>query len=181
MEQHSAYPSTIIFLVLIPLLAWRLYSRFKRMVGRQRFSRVRPWITLVVFPLLIVALGAATLSHPEGFWVLAAGLIAGALLGVFGITRTKFESTSEGLFYTPNVHLGIALSLLLVVRLAFRLVQALSADPQLVQHGTNDFAQSPFTLGVVGLLAGYYLAYAIGLLRWRFREVAPIRRSPPNN
>jgi hypothetical protein len=172
MEQHATGPSTIIFLVLIPLLAWRMFSRFKRMVGRQRLSGVRPWITLVVFPLLIVALGAATLSHPEGYWVLAAGLIAGALLGVFGITRTRFESTSEGLFYTPNVHLGIALSLLLVARLAFRLVQVVSADPQVVQHGTNNFAQSPFTLGVVGLLAGYYFTYAIGLVRWRFRAIA---------
>jgi hypothetical protein len=171
MEQHAAGPSTIVFLVLIPLLAWRMYSRFKRIVGRQRLSGPRPWITLVVFPLIIVALGAATLSHPEGFWVLAAGLIAGALLGVFGLTRTRFESTSEGLFYTPNVHLGIALSLLLVARLAFRLVQVLSADPLVMQHGANDFAQSPFTLGVVGLLAGYYVAYAIGLLRWRHRVV----------
>lgn len=169
MEQHPAGPSTIIFLILIPLLAWRMYSRFKRMVGRQRLSRVRPWVTLVVFPLLIVALGAATLSRPEGFWVLAAALIAGALLGVFGLTRTKFESTGEGLFYTPNVHLGIALSLLLVARLAFRLVQVFAADPQALQHGTNNFAQSPFTLGVVGLLAGYYVTYAIGLVRWRFR------------
>jgi hypothetical protein len=172
MEQHPAGPTTIVFLVLIPLLAWRMYSRFKRMVGRQRLSRVRPWLSVVVFPLLIVALGAATLSHPEGFWVLAVGLIAGALLGVFGLTRTRFESTSEGLFYTPNVHLGMALSLLLVVRLAFRLVQVLSADPQVLQHDTNGFAQSPFTLGVVGLLAGYYVAYAIGLLRWRFRVIA---------
>jgi Protein of unknown function (DUF1453) len=172
MEQHPAGPTTIVFLVLIPLLAWRMYSRFRRMVGRQRLSRARPWLSVVLFPLLIVALGAATLSRPEGFWVLAAGLIAGALLGVFGLTRTRFESTSEGLFYTPNVHLGMALSLLLVVRLAVRLVQVISADPQVVQHGTDGFAQSPFTLGVVGLLAGYYVAYAIGLLRWRFRVIA---------
>jgi hypothetical protein len=175
MEQHSAGPTTIIFLVLIPLLAWRLYSRFKRMVGRHPLARVRPWITVVVFPLIIVMLGAGTLAHPEGLWLLAAGLLAGALLGIFGITKTRFESTSEGLFYTPNVHLGIALSLLLVARLAFRLVQVLTADPQALQHGTNDFARSPLTLCVFGLLAGYYVAYAIGLLRRAHASVSATR------
>jgi hypothetical protein len=169
MEHHAAGPSTIIFLVLIPLLAWRMYTRFKRMVGRQRLSGVRPWATLIIFPLIILMLGAGTLAHPEGLWVLAAGLIAGALLGLFGIAKTKFESTSEGLFYTPNVHLGMALSLLLVVRLAFRLVQVITADPQALQRGPDEFARSPLTLCVFGLLAGYYIAYAIGLVRWRFR------------
>jgi hypothetical protein len=172
MEQHAAGPSTSIFLVLIPLLAWRMYSRFKRMVGRQRFSSVRPWITLVIFPLIILLLGATTRSQPLGLWVLAAGLFAGALLGVYGIKNTQFESTSQGLFYTPNAHLGLALSLLLVARIAFRLVQVFTADPQVLQHGSYDFARSPLTLCVFGLLASYYIVYAIGLLRWRLREGA---------
>jgi hypothetical protein len=171
MEQHAAGPS-IIFLVLIPLLAWRMYRRFKRMVGRQRFSSVRPWITLVVFPLIVVLLGATTRSQPMGLWVLAAGVIAGTLLGVYGIRNTLFESTGQGLFYTPNAHLGLALSLLLVARIAFRLVQVFTADPQMLQNGTYDFGRSPLTLAVFGLLAGYYVAYAIGLVRWSAREAA---------
>jgi hypothetical protein len=176
MQQHIG-PSTIVFVVLIPLLAWRLYSRFKRMVGRQPLSTVRPWVTLVVFPLIIAMLGATSLSHPEGLWLLAAGLLAGTLLGIFGITKTTFESTSQGLFYTPNAHLGIALSLLFVARIAFRLVQVFTADPQALQHGTNDFARSPFTLCVFGLLAGYYVAYAIGLLRRAHASVSATRSS----
>ena len=31
----------------------------------------------------------------------------------------------------------------------------------------GDFAASPLTLGIFGLLAGYYVTYAIGLVRWR--------------
>jgi hypothetical protein len=30
-------------------------------------------------------------------------------------------------------------------------------------------ARSPLTLAVFGLVAGYYISYAIGLARWRFR------------
>jgi hypothetical protein len=32
----------------------------------------------------------------------------------------------------------------------------------------GDFARSLLTLAVFGLLAGYYIRYAIGLVRWRF-------------
>jgi hypothetical protein len=177
MEQLPTGPSTIVFLVLVPLLAWRMYARFKRMVGRQRLSAVRPWITLVAFPLLTVMLGAATLSRPQGLWLLAAGLLAGALLGIFGIAKTHFESTSQGLFYTPNAHLGLALSLLFVARVAFRLVEVISTDPPVMQRGTEDFARSPLTLGVFGLLAGYYVAYAIGLVRWRAQASVSATRS----
>jgi len=79
------YPnaSTLTLVVLLPLLGWRLYSRFKRMVGRQRLSRVRPWITLAIFPALVLLILAATLSHPERLWLLAAGLCAGTLLGIY--------------------------------------------------------------------------------------------------
>jgi hypothetical protein len=45
-----------------------------------------------------------------------------------------------------------------------------------VPHGLHDFARSPLTLGVFGLLAGYYIAYAVGLLRWRFAVLAAKRR-----
>jgi len=32
-----------------------------------------------------------------------------------------------------------------------------------------DFVRSPLTLAVFGLLAGYYIGYAIGLARWHHR------------
>ena len=161
-------PSTVTLLVLVPLIVWRMYSRFRRMVGRQRLSRVRPWITLTIFPALILFIGLATLSHPQRLLWLAAGLLAGALLGVFGLGKTRFEPTPQGLFYTPNAHLGVALSLLFVARIAYRFIEIYAIDPT-VPHGMDDFARSPLTLAVFGLLAGYYVAYAVGLVRWRYR------------
>jgi hypothetical protein len=160
-------PSTITLLVLIPLLAWRVYARVRRMVGRQRLSRVRPWITLAIFPALILLLCYTAYPQLERLWWLAAGLGAGAGLGVFGLRRTKFEPTPRGLYYTPNAHLGIALSLLFVARIVYRLVEVYALQPS-VPHGLDDFVRSPLTLAVFGLLAGYYIAYAIGLARWRF-------------
>ena len=46
-------PSTIALLALLPLVAWRVYMRFRRMVGRQQLSRVRPWITLAIFSIVL--------------------------------------------------------------------------------------------------------------------------------
>jgi hypothetical protein len=72
------------------------------------------------------------------------------------------------LFYTPNAHLGVALSLLLMARIGYRAAQLyLSAGA--AQEGSSAFARNPLTLLIFGMLAGYYVAYAVGLLRWRRR------------
>ena len=161
-------PSTLTLLVLLPLITWRVYARFRRMVGRQRLSRIRPWITLVIFPVLIVLLGFAAREHLDRLCWLAGGLGLGAWLGGFGLGKTRFEPTPQGLFYTPNAHLGIALSLLFVARIVYRLVEVYVIAPGM-PNGLGDFARSPLTLAVFGLLAGYYISYAVGLVRWRFR------------
>jgi hypothetical protein len=158
-------PTTLTFAILIPLLLWRMYSRFRRMVGRQRLSRVRPWITLTIFPLIVAMLALAALAHPERLAILAVALVAGLALARFGLAKTVFEPTREGLYYTPNAHLGIALSLLFVGRILYRFVEIYTMG--VPQAGAQDFARSPLTLAVFGLLAGYYVGYAIGLVRWR--------------
>ena len=53
-------PTTITLLVVAPLLAWRIYVRIRRMSVRQRLSRVRPWITLIIFPTIVLLLAHAT-------------------------------------------------------------------------------------------------------------------------
>lgn len=147
------------------------------MVGRQRLSAIRLWFTIVIFPLLIALIGVLTLSHPERLVLLAVGLTIGVVLGNFGLQRTKFDATPEGMFYTPNAHLGIALALLLVGRIVYRFLEIFVLAPQLLQTSQrmDDFARSPLTLIIFGLLAGYYVTYAIGLLRWRFRVKAETR------
>ena len=164
----------LIVIAFAALVVWRVYARIRRVVGRQRLSKVRPWITVVVFPLIFVLLLSTNLAHPATGAAALAGAIVGAGLGVLGTRLTKFEVTPAGLFYTPNAHLGIALSLLLVLRLAWRFVMQQANggnfDPQSMQIGSN-----PLTMAIFGTLAGYYVTYAVGLLRWRARvsEQAP--------
>ena len=150
-------------LVLVPLVAWRLYARFRRMVGRQRLSRVRPWITLTIFPVLLALLVWLSRDRAGALAWLAGALAAGALLARYGLSRTVFEAVPKvGFFYTPHAPLGIALSVLFAGRILYRVYEVMSAGP-----AAADFTRSPLTLAVFGLLAGYYIAYAIGLVRWR--------------
>jgi hypothetical protein len=162
----SLSPSTITLLILIPLIAWRVYSRIRRMVGRQRLSKIRPWITLIIFPLILALLSLATLRHPELLALLGGAVAIGVALAVYGLRRTKFEATPQGLFYTPNAHLGIALSVLFLARIIYRFVEIYLLNPT-VPRDMQEFGRSPLTLAVFGLLAGYYIGYAAGLVRWR--------------
>ena len=177
-----AHPTTLLLPAgIAALVAWRLYSRVRRMVGRQRLSPVRPWVTACLFPVLIALLLVASLGHPEATAALVAGCAIGVGLALYGLRLTKFEATPNGLFYTPNAHLGIALSALFIVRIGYRAVAlfmlggatgASFAEPQ------TAFVRSPLTLLIFGTLAGYYVAYAIGLIRWK-RGVAKAPAAEP--
>jgi hypothetical protein len=150
-------------LVLVPLVAWRLSARYRRLVGRQRLSRVRPWITLAVFPALVLLLAYLVRDHLDALAWLAAALGAGALLARYGLAKTQFDVTPLGFFYTPHAPLGIALLALFACRIVYRVAEVTMAG----FAARPDFAASPLTLGVFGLLAGYYISYAVGLVGWR--------------
>ena len=158
----------LVTVAIIALIAWRLYSRVRRNIGRQRLSAVRPWITLAVFPLLILLLALSLRARPPLTEIsLAGGVAVGIGLGVLGLRLTRFEASAQGRFYTPSAHLGIALSVLLVCRIAYRvMVNGLPGSSGGTPPAT---ALTPLTLLILGTLAGYYCTYAIGLLRWSFR------------
>lgn len=167
-----SHPTTLLLPAgIAALVGWRLYSRVRRMVGRQRLSKVRPWVTLCLFPLLLVFLLASSWAHPFATLGLVGGTMLGIALGLLGLRLTRFEQTPVGLFYTPSAHLGIALSLLLFARIAYRIVE-MYVVPGATQGGADAFARSPLTMLVFGTLAGYYVCYAAGLLRWRSRTRA---------
>lgn len=163
-------PTSTAMLIAVPLIVWRMYSRIRRLVGRQP---LRPWrsrIAMVVFPLLALAAGLGALRHPPSLAALAAGLAGGALLAVLALRLTSFEDTASGYFYTPNAHIGIGLSLLFVARIGYRLFEIFQTGGAAGPGAMQDFGASPLTLSVFGMMAGYFSAYAAGLLRWRRRQ-----------
>jgi hypothetical protein len=156
-------PSPIVAAILVPFVMWRVYQRIKRLMVRQRSQAWRHWVGVILFPLLIVVLGLSALSNPVALVGMAVGISAGALLGVVGLRKTVYERIGGAFFYTPNAHIGILVSMLFVGRLLYRGYEYYmfgAAHP-------SDFATSPLTLMVFGVLAGYYTTYAAGILRWR--------------
>ncbi len=169
MQPPAHHPSLLVSLLIGAFVVWRFYSRIRRMVVRQKLSKVRPWITVCAFPVLLVLFAASSIAQPLSLAALLGGTAVGVGLGIYGLRLTRFEKTPEGLYYTPSAHLGIALSVLLIGRLGYRAMQVYSSTdagyaPQVPAAG---LASSPVTLLIFGALAGYYVAYAIGLLRWR--------------
>jgi hypothetical protein len=170
---HALLTAAIVIFVV-----WRLYKRVRRSLGRQRLQRVRPWITVTVFPLLLLLAGLGSLARPLAASSLLGGAAAGIALGVLGLRLTRFEVTPEGLFYTPSAHLGIALSTLLVCRVAYRF--ATHGLPGTPGAAPATPALTPLTLLLLGTLAGYYCTYAIGLLRWSLRARAATPEGAPS-
>jgi hypothetical protein len=117
---------------------------------------------------LITVIGTVALAHPLALAGLAAGVAAGAALGVVGLRKTQYETIGGAYFYTPNAHIGVLVSILFLGRLLYRGYEFYVLDVAQPQ----DFASSPLTLIVFGILAGYYTMYAAGLLRWRKRAAA---------
>ena len=166
-------PATVMtWAVAVPLVALVLYRRVRRNFGRQplRVGRLMlrsGLLALVAAMLLALGLVGAGAASTAGLGVLA-GLAAGGALAVVSLRMTRFEHGASGHWYTPNSMIGVALTALLLGRLAYRFVAvravaatAAAADPSAIAA----FQRSPLTLAIAGLLIGYYLIYCIGLLR----------------
>lgn len=155
----------LVTILFVALIAWRMHARIRRLIGRQKLSPGRPWINVVLFPVLVALLALGSRLHPLAAGALAGGAALGTALGVYGLRLTRFEATTEGLYYTPSAHIGIALSVLLVARILWRflMVGFPGSEP-----GTAPPANTltPLTLALLGTIAGYYFTYAVGLLRW---------------
>lgn len=164
----------LVTLAVVVLIAWRLQARVRRLIGRQRLSTVRPWITVTLFPALValLVLGSHTSMLLDG--ALTLGVVLGIALGLVGLRMTRFEVASDGLYYTPSAHLGVALSLLVVGRLVWRfLFMGAGGAGAALAAGAGPApppSLTPTTLLLLGTLAGYYVTYALGLLRWASRN-----------
>jgi hypothetical protein len=167
-----ATPSWFLY-AFIPLLLWRIYARVRRNIGRQRSRVWRHWFGVTLFPVLVLLFALAAMAQPMAEAAIWAGFAGGIVLALVGLRLTRFERTPEGFFYTPNAYIGVGLSLLLVGRILYRMTQLYGVGGG-GAYAHQDFARSPLTLLIFGLVAGYYAAYAGGLLRQRRKAAPPL-------
>ena len=153
--------------ILIPFIAWRFYRRIRANIGRQKFNTARSATILVIFGVVSVLAAYSTFFRLDLLLAQTGGLLVGVMIGLVGLKLTEFADEAEGRFYTPNSYLGVAVSVLLIGRIAYRFFVLYTLDPA-AQREMSGLGQSPLTLGLFGLTAGYYVAYHVGLLaKWR--------------
>lgn len=154
------------FAVLLP---WSVYRRVRRNIGRQEFSALRLQARAAVVLVILALVLRSVLERDDlvpPLLALIAGGLAGVLVGLQALRHTRFERADGRLTYTPHVWIGVAVSMLLVVRLAWRAVQLwpVLTSPEGLQ-GHHFGPMSPLTLATLGLVLCYYGAYHLGLVR----------------
>ncbi len=172
------------YLIMLPLLAWIIWRRVSRSFGRQPIQRKRMIFRVVVFSIIGAALALSGFHKLELAEGLFGGVLIGGAIGLVGLRLTRFEiDPVKGDCYLPNVWIGALLSVLLLGRLAWRLMVVWpqfehGAMPAQAVGGTGQsigYASSPLTMLVIGLLVGYYILYYSGVLvhHRRFQQTHP--------
>ena len=162
--------TTLALLFLVPLLVWRIYSRLKKLVARQKSQLWRHRLVAFGVPALIVFLATTTKFEILPLSSLGAGVLAGGWLGVLGIKLSRFEQVGKDYYFTQHRYLGLAITMLFIARLLYRGMEIYLNTRLDVPVPPPPFGQSPLTMAAYGMVTGYYTAYAWGRLRWRQRN-----------
>ncbi len=149
--------------LIIPFIAWRVYTRVRRNIGRQLFHPGRLKVSVGIFTTVVLIFAATSYMNLPVVGALAGGLALAVPIALYGLKLTKFEDTPQGKFYTPNTALGIGISSLFLGRLAYRFIVLYGATDLQTPQAPQAF-QSPLTFFLFGLSAGYFIAYQTGVL-----------------
>jgi hypothetical protein len=171
--------------LIAAVVLFAVYRRFRRNFGQQPLRPVRMRIRIIM--LLIVG-GILLPIVPRSTPFVAAvvvGLALGVALASWGAARTRFLKVDNQLYYVPHTYTGVAVSLLFLGRLVYRLIQVYAGTnvARGVGASTQDYApagmlRSPLTLGLFFVLVGYYVYYYSAVL-WKSKRVAPDEVSQP--
>ncbi|HEY0231547.1 MAG TPA: DUF1453 domain-containing protein [Dokdonella sp.] len=165
MTPNVAVPAVFAALIVV----FSLYRRFRSLFGRQPVQPLRMKLRIALLALAGAFVLLRGLTQTDVMLAAAAGLAGGIALAFAGLKWTQFETTPQGSFYTPHSAIGVALSALLLGRLAYRFAVLYPSLQEAQQAGAaNPFdglQHSPLTSATLALFIGYYVTYYIGVLR----------------
>jgi hypothetical protein len=163
------------------LVVFAVYRRLRRSFGRQPLRPARMTVRIVLLSVVGCVLLPMVLRSGQFLTAELLGAALGTALAVWGASRTRFLNAGGQLHYVPHTYAGIAVSLLFLGRLAFRLVQAYTgahtpnapyAHPA---NGSQAFGpsmlKSPLTLGILFVLIGYYVCF-YGWVLWKSKHLS---------
>jgi hypothetical protein len=156
-----------------------IYRRFRRSFGRQPIRPVRMWIRIVL--LFVLSCSLLPFAFRSGQFLLAelAGAMAGLALGFWGARHTRYATYEGRLHYVPHTYTGIAVSLLFIGRLVYRIVQWYGENGSQggALNGSQGIApppmmRSPLTVGLIFVVVGYYVCY-YAMVLWKSKRISP--------
>jgi NhaP-type Na+/H+ or K+/H+ antiporter len=171
------------------LAVFLIYRRFRRSFGRQPLRPVRMWIRIVLLVLLSCSLLPSALKSGQFLFAELAGAVAGMALGFWGARHTRYATYEGRLHYVPHTYTGVAVSLLFIGRLVYRVAEWYGQNGML--QGAADVApppmmRSPLTVGLIFVVVGYYVCY-YAMVLWKSKRISPEDleatrpRPPPRN
>jgi len=153
----------LILFAAAPLIMWRIYKRVQRLTVRQKSRLWRHWFGVIFLPAVLLAMSTMLLAQPGVLAILLGAAAGGAALGLAALRRMGFERVGEEYFYTPYAPIGMLIAMIFIGRVLYRVFEMLTLGARQMPA----FGSSPLTMGIMGVVAGYYLVVASGLLRWR--------------
>ena len=172
--------SQIVPLFFAVLLVFLIYRRFRRNFGQQLLRPVRMRVRIALLLVIGCLLLPGALRSAAFMSALLGGMAAGVALAIWGAGRTRFLRISGQLYYVPHTYTGVAVSLLFLGRLVYRLIQAYGnmhaahaagPDASSQAFAPASMLQSPLTLGLFFVLMGYYVCY-YSMVLWKSKRVA---------
>jgi len=163
----------LVLIVLMPLI---LIQRYRVGIARRKARRSMATLNvlLMAFSAIFFLAGAAvtTVWVPNALTGAAAGIAAGAGLGLLGLTLTRWEPTTAAFHYTPNRLLVLVVTCIVSARVLYGLWRSwmvaaggVYGAPMVLAFGI------PESLAAGGTVIGYYFAYGLGVRRrirkWR--------------
>src|SRR6476620_10980727 len=100
-------PKLVTSILLTIFIAWALYRRVRRNIGRQPLRPMRMQWRIGILGVVGALILLTAMRDMNLFGAMIAGVVGAAALGWFGLRHTKFESTPQGNFYTPHTYIGM--------------------------------------------------------------------------
>src|SRR3984885_7389158 len=122
------------------LIVFAVYRRLRGSFGRQPLRPKRMTVRMVLLTVLVCLLLPAALRSAQFLAAELAGATLGIGLGVWGARRTRFLTHGGQLHYVPHTYTGIAISLLFLGRLVYRVVQVYGSTH--ASHAANALANA---------------------------------------
>ena len=172
---HYSVQIIVFALLLFVLLAFAgvvllsLALRYRAGTARRQARR---WVaSLNIWMTSFSAVFFLSFTFLLSFWVDSAfrfaliGMGCGGILGLVGLAMTRWESQTQGLFYTPNRWLALLVTLAIAARFVYGWWRATHSgnNTPVDQHWLITASGTQLSLAVAAGLIGYYLVYSVGV------------------